>query len=362
MKQIMNTRADKTQENKSQSAANAGFHKKSISGSAFQFVDNRPGSIQMQKMQNMANNSHAALQLKKLQSGKLNVVGEHHKESTERRQLEISLAREEVGGGYWTEDQFRIRDRKFTEFFEKGSESDPRAFGDPLYLRIAESIRYVEDARDDFNTHWKEWIKEDQEEEELAEIKVELQKILAVCKTHLNEAYRLLTLAGNNEERKSYNESQEFHLIQIGKYLGKTKDLFLELAETWKGNTLGQLIVSKFFESFQDFSYQIDILCISAAELGGADLETTSKLRSDAMDKGAEKGKNIVGVWKIGYDHVGDIKGKMEEDDTKNYVLIDRDEFNDEYKQLPILVDGKMMPQVGSSGNKVSDSITNEML
>lgn len=53
----MNTYADKTQKNKSQSMADAVSHKKSGSEPSFQFVDNRPEAIAQRKLKEMANNS-----------------------------------------------------------------------------------------------------------------------------------------------------------------------------------------------------------------------------------------------------------------------------------------------------------------
>ena len=311
----------------------------------FQFVDNRPETTQLMGLQDAANNSETVLQLKKLQADTLNVVGEHHTESDNRRVLEKSIATKEVGGEYWTESEFRIRSQKNKEVYTKGDDDDPRAFGDPIILRMVESLRYVEDAKSDFKKYWKAWIKGNEKEDELAHIKSELQKILVVCKTHLNEANRLLGQAKKNEESIGYNESQNFHMGQIEKNIGKTKSYFLDIVEVWKAKDLGNLIATNYLKLFKKFSYDIDILCISAPYIGGKDLDATSNMRSDAMDVGAEKGKDQVGVWKIGYNHVADIKAKMVEDEVKNYELINREEFNDEYKELPILVDGKMTPQ-----------------
>lgn len=53
----MNTHADKTQENKSQSVANDVSQKKSSSESTFQFIDNRSEAIAQRKLQEMANDS-----------------------------------------------------------------------------------------------------------------------------------------------------------------------------------------------------------------------------------------------------------------------------------------------------------------
>lgn len=63
----MNTHADKTQENKSQSVANEVAQEQSGSESTFQFVDNRPEAVAQRKLQEMANNSPQVKQAAQLQ-------------------------------------------------------------------------------------------------------------------------------------------------------------------------------------------------------------------------------------------------------------------------------------------------------
>lgn len=58
----MNTHTDKIQQ-KSKSTANAVSQKQSNGKSTFQFVDNRPETISLQKLQKTANNSSQAMQL-----------------------------------------------------------------------------------------------------------------------------------------------------------------------------------------------------------------------------------------------------------------------------------------------------------
>ena len=63
----MNTHSDKTQENKSQSLANAVSQKQSGAESTFQFVDNRPEAVAQRKLQEMADNSQQVSQLRAFQ-------------------------------------------------------------------------------------------------------------------------------------------------------------------------------------------------------------------------------------------------------------------------------------------------------
>jgi hypothetical protein len=60
---IMNTHADKTQENKSQSITSDTSQKQGSDKATFQFVDNRPEVVAQRKLQEMANNSQQVKQL-----------------------------------------------------------------------------------------------------------------------------------------------------------------------------------------------------------------------------------------------------------------------------------------------------------
>ena len=64
----MNTHADKTQENKSQSVANGESQMQNSGESTFQFVDNRPEAIAQRKLQEMANNGPQTKQVAQFQA------------------------------------------------------------------------------------------------------------------------------------------------------------------------------------------------------------------------------------------------------------------------------------------------------
>ena len=342
----MNTHADIKQDNKSQSVANAISKKQGNAVSTFQLVDNRPKQIAQLQKKDLITTTQSVFQLQKLEAGKLNVVGEHHTESNERRQQEIDLAAREVGGEYWTEDKFRIRETKSSKEEEvKDTAQDLRIVGDALYLRIAESIQYVDDAKNEFKEGWNEWTTKKLPIEQLAGLKSELQTLLVTCKTHTLEANRLAEAYMYNEEFKTLPKFVTELIIQIHKLLPEAEKLFLILVETWKKHSLQQLISDRFLNSFNVFGSNIDILSMYASRIGGLSRTDTSKLRSYEMDNAASFAHNRIGVWKIGFDHVKHIEEEMQQNDTKNYVLINRNEFNHEYKELPILVKGHMVKQ-----------------
>jgi hypothetical protein len=64
----MNTHANKTQENKSQAVSAVDSQMQSGGESTFQFVNNRPESIQMQQLQELANNSAQISSIAQLQA------------------------------------------------------------------------------------------------------------------------------------------------------------------------------------------------------------------------------------------------------------------------------------------------------
>jgi hypothetical protein len=64
----MNSHTDKTQENKSQSVANAISQQQSSSDSSLQFEDNRPEAIAQRKLQEMANNNPQVKKAAQLQA------------------------------------------------------------------------------------------------------------------------------------------------------------------------------------------------------------------------------------------------------------------------------------------------------
>ena len=68
----MNTYADKTQENKSQSTANEFAQDQSGGKFTFQFIDNRPEAIAQRKLQEMANNNQRAMQFRAIREMAIN--------------------------------------------------------------------------------------------------------------------------------------------------------------------------------------------------------------------------------------------------------------------------------------------------
>lgn len=86
----MNTHADKTQEKKSQSVANAVSRQQSGGGSTFQFVDNRPEAIVQRKLQEMAKNSPQVKPLRTFQ-GVVNNYSSQQQQPIQKKENNIGL-------------------------------------------------------------------------------------------------------------------------------------------------------------------------------------------------------------------------------------------------------------------------------
>lgn len=89
----MKTNADKTQENKSRAVANTVSSKQS-SGGTFQLVDNRPETVQLQKLQKMMANSPHAKKIAQFQAMMDNSKNPHH---VQLRKMQEMLANSRLG-------------------------------------------------------------------------------------------------------------------------------------------------------------------------------------------------------------------------------------------------------------------------
>jgi len=85
----MNTHSDKTQENKSQSVANAVAQKQNNGESTFQFVDNRPEAVAQQKLQEDIKNSPKVQRLKVYQKMADKVLKDRSENNKEKTILKV---------------------------------------------------------------------------------------------------------------------------------------------------------------------------------------------------------------------------------------------------------------------------------
>ncbi|MEM7186251.1 MAG: DUF4157 domain-containing protein [Bacteroidota bacterium] len=302
------------------------------------------------------------IQLKPLTPGKLNVVGENHEESDRRRDQEIALAAEVVGGKLWTESEFKMSQGPIDKL--RGVETTKAAFGDPVHLRIAHVIQLtwaIVDGK--LTTMLGEW----KAEKELPpivrlgpegeEIPVEagpvrgedmITGVLAQAQSSTIKAHEHLALIGRTKKEKArLNEEQIELLGAIEEQGADVSSKWRQLLRSWRtltGQAAGGLDeYANTLRLAREYEVLFRNWNTMANELGGGDQTATRLNRSWSMHEAAQNRADNAGIWKVGQEHANEMQYMGEEEPA--FTLLTRAEFNEEYQQLPILVDGEMVPQ-----------------
>jgi len=261
---------------------------------ALQMKENYFNKIQTkQSAQVMDYNNASALQLKALAAGKLNVVGETHKDSDKRRNSEKAIAKRVVGGGYWTEAEFRIgKEQNPLQFM---FQSDNRKYGDSSALLVEMNAAMLAEGA----VRWSKYTGDYPSLEEDA-------------KKGLEKAARALYRFGeaavihNNRIKDAANKKDS-----LVKDVSKLLTIFKAI-----GERTDESICSGLGKAGEAVS----------AHLGGRSSDDISKERSVHMDSSAESDVKK-GVWKVGDDHIAQIKAVK----TGAYEILSKAEFNTEY-------------------------------
>lgn len=239
---------------------------------------------------------HEAVQLKKLDQKKLNVVGENHSESEKWRDREKQIAKSDAGGGYWTESEFR-RGGKGMTLAEFAGLSDGEHGDDPLLLV----------------------------EQNAALIVAHCEAFFGSVKLY-SDPNETITIDTQEGMRKIYTyfEQAGIHLSRAPREKRKQMDgLMLVLAEL--RNLLVLVIKGENKREHRKFPN-----CVEHVKflLHGRDVNAISQERSTKMGGAAELSKDVLGVWKVGNDHIGDIHSQP---GSRGFETLTRDEFYNEY-------------------------------
>lgn len=262
-----------------------------------------------------------------LSSDRLNVIGEEHLESGRRRHGEELIARSIAKGGYWQEHEFINED-----------DSGNRIVGDPWDLRVKQNLTYLKMAVlpkiEKENNAITQGVYSFQLTEVMSDLYGEIHIIESEYRHHAAENapektfeeiktsdsyYKLLTEALNNT-KKIHKYSDE-HLTVDEKITSLMKGLIENVTEIY---------TSKLADS-DDFT-------------------SIRKERSEKMHISAEKFYRIKGIWKIGDDHLVDIK---ETKDAFKYNLIRIDSFNKAWTEK-IRAEKQKMPSPEPATNPAS--------
>ncbi|MCS4308120.1 hypothetical protein M2404_002468 [Rheinheimera pacifica] len=248
------------------------------------------GGIVSQRM-NLSDN---ITQLKRLSSGKLNVVGENHPESGRRRISEEVVSKRETDGGYWTEGEYRkgVDTRNLLSWIFT---SDKRDRGDSSELLVEMNAATLAD---------------------LADIWV-------------NKAtnYGSLTIDQKSEMRGAmpalyrFGNDAEVHNSRIQDDTKKKDNLVADVKIL--------LTIVKAIAGGRDITTYSNLpTAISGVRghLGGRSRAQISTERTSHMQTAAAFDAAKPGVWKVGQNHIDEWPVK-----SGPYEVLTRDEFNTEY-------------------------------
>ncbi len=310
---------------------------------------------------------------KPLATDKLNVVGEEHNESRERREKEEEYVLEYMGlPNYWREEQFRARYRtpeEEREALTSDSYSDQRPYADPFVLRFSQDILTVE-LIVSYIYETLEEIEERQREEEFLEAEV---KEWFAPNEKIEKSIDNLAVALDNLESAQdgfeLTAEEKIEFLGLREHIQKIKQSWLDamgslydiipinlikdiIPNSMKGDhefrPSGQpngdkienanrrveafdVSVKNLKDALAKSPLKISLDTTSEEEEAGIDIvDKISERRAIHMHEAANTQYNLKGVWKIGRDHVEEIKELYREKkiDKIKYNLVTQDDFN----------------------------------
>jgi hypothetical protein len=240
-------------------------------------------------------------QFASLASNKLNVAGEYHGESEPRRNSENTFCRKKIGTkNYWTEHEFT-----YAKIKDPNAKSAPSA--DLFLLRLLQSISIID-----------RYIKI---------INPDITKATPRARENLY-SYSLMMVYDINRAilREDGFELNENQLAAIKKIRIPAKNVY-EATIHYKGSPTPENF--NILEiAYNNFIVEYDTNKAFLSER--KEQEDIALARSTAMHTAANDQASQRGVWKIGNQHVIDIKAMFKE---IRYNILSRDEFQAEYKE-----------------------------
>jgi hypothetical protein len=270
------------------------------------------------------------LQKKDLVKGALNVVGETHDVSGKRRELEQKISGKFVGGSYWREYEFRTRRPTKTENFFGSKSKDARPFADPLRFRIAQAAYTLNKTpyqiASNLITLWKS--NDDAFNKGLLDFTMETMGDIL---PHISALSSDLKLLRNNEEYAAFSTDERKTIDAMDTAVhGSLMPLHKQLQITLPLSDRSKPLPQGTLDTLQLYAKTVTDLTKLAEHLGPDNDGDVNFQRSQSMHRAAEARHKDPGVWKIGDNHVTDIK--QSQSGKIPYNLMTEDEFSDYFK------------------------------
>ncbi|PCJ21802.1 MAG: hypothetical protein COB04_02460 [Gammaproteobacteria bacterium] len=307
----MREKIQKPKQNTVLAAGNAAAQRQGKDRPGLEFVDNRAESTVQRKLQKINKSSSGMaglIQRAPLDSGKLNLVGESHSKSPNRRAAEQGYGVTLGGGSYWREKSFKF-----------GGSDEKRGDPDNLILgyRIDRLSRHINDLEQGYGIN-------------------DVKGIIRYCTRITNDL---------NSADKFPHQGQQAPMIAglvklkaWGQALKDSWDNDHSDVDAWKSQVNGKLLFIK--AGFRGVNGKYEAITGRSSERDAID---SRYARSEAMWMAAAAGgKN--GLWMVGQNHIDDIgvlhgqdqiKGvnkKIMEKFTQNVKMQDRASFDIEFQ------------------------------
>jgi len=266
-------------------------------------------------------------QRKPLSAGKLNVAGEDHGESGDRRVPEREYARDKGVNDYWKEGDFTYMPPDTRPGFLK---SLPRALGgpkethgDPLMLRAEHLLAMLDEKHSD--VFLAQFARGEVPREFGTRMALD-QAWKSYCEESLIGAVRepgvAIRMANASEGEKDTAEKFIPHYGMLARIVTTVADNH-RITETGRITEIASRIARDIKNVRAEFTR-------TATFPANRPEDVISRDRSDAMlNAASQSGKR--GLWKVGNSHVTDVRTKGTADETPAYRLMSREEFNEDY-------------------------------
>lgn len=243
-------------------------------------------------------------QLKPLSNSKLNVVGEDHNESNERRQEERQFTTDKTGGTYWEENEFQVT-------MANGDQTD----ADPLTYRLIHTLQNI--AR--LTKHLNKFGTEEGAIDLAKNIHGKVEGLITLAETQWG---RLEGVPYTGDLTPDEVATRDKLFKERMSKLALCKTALVALKD---GQQLETKVIKAHVENIKGYNdHMANVMSVGEVTV----------LRSQAMHDAAQGAANTSGVWKIGEDHVSDITDILAKTQgTADYNLLTQSEFNDELKK-----------------------------
>jgi hypothetical protein len=299
--------------------------------------------VQLSKLP--AGQSQPAIQRAALANDKLNVVGEDHNECRDRRPHESTLLQEKTGAtGFWLEQEFRVN----ILGVHGGNESDTQQ-ADPALERtryiLAEFAFRLRSAFSAFEAAV-DPIGDEDFDRPFREDDVAKRKALHVATEHVYEQIDD-TIEQELHKHLHYLKRQDWPETKIAP-VGKIGELIRQLkAKTsFARDAVDMKAVKAILAWIKEEGAELVEQCKRANwisegdttaifETPGTVLDDSRVKRSRGMHEAGNRNANVLGMWKIGEEHVTDIKDliKLQKVADADYNLLTKTEFAEIYGQ-----------------------------